>query len=388
MSSLFKYQERLISLARGFAPLLLILLFSPHALAGIRPSFWLEICSWRATHIVVATEGQKIDGVFRVLESWKGDLPVGETVRIPELAAFNSKEERTIRFWPGENDHLSKPLEVTGDRVVLFLRDANQVAAETEKGEDEEESRAVKSPSVTSRWKSANSMGDEIKVSMVWIEQGEVYGFVQRMNPGPSSLYRLNWTEAKMERQVIEILETRDAFDDSLAIADPSKRAEALQTFVSDSKFLVRDNALKEITKCGEAALPVLRRMMNDETLNDIHDQAIDAFAQAGGRQVAPELTALLEKELSFWQQTGPTLQKGWWNGNGFASIDAVEPLRNRYGKIYRALVALNALRYREGEKLVTEVRDFWRSLPQLDDKSGLDQISDECDSILKELYQ
>jgi hypothetical protein len=102
MSSLFKYQERLMSLARGCAPLLLLLLFASHAAAGSRASFGVEICSWRATHIVVATEGKKIDGVFRVLESWKGDLSVGETIRIPELAAFNSKKERTIDFRPEE----------------------------------------------------------------------------------------------------------------------------------------------------------------------------------------------------------------------------------------------------------------------------------------------
>jgi len=387
MSSLFKYQERLMGLARGFASLLLLFLFAPHAAAGIRPSFVLEICSWRATHIVVATEGEKIDGVFRVLEAWKGDLAVGEIIRIPELAAFNSKKERTIDFWQGENGRLSGPLEVTGERVVLFLRDGNQVTPDTEKVGGEE-SRIVRLSSVPSRWMSANSMSEEIKVSMVWIEQGDVYGFVQLMNPGPSSLHRLDWTEARMEREVKEILETREAFDNSLAIAEPSQRAEALQSFVSDSKFLVRDNALKELINCGAAALPVLRQIMNDETLDDIHGQAIDAFAQAGGLTVAPELTALLEKELSFWRQTAPILEKGWWNGVGFPSIDDVGPLRNRYGKIYSALVALKELRYRESEMLVTEVRDFWRSLPQLDDKSGLNQISQECDSILKELNQ
>jgi len=34
-------------------------------------------------------------------------------------------------------------------------------------------------------------------------------------------------------------------------------------------------------------------------------------------------------------------------------------------------------------KEVVTEFRDFWRSLPQLDDKSGLNQMSEECDKIL-----
>jgi hypothetical protein len=56
---------------------IIFLLAYPAAGAGIRPSFNLQNCSWHATHVVVATEGEKIDGVLKVLESWKGDLAPG-----------------------------------------------------------------------------------------------------------------------------------------------------------------------------------------------------------------------------------------------------------------------------------------------------------------------
>jgi hypothetical protein len=31
-------------------------------------------------------------------------------------------------------------------------------------------------------------------------------------------------------------------------------------------------------------------------------------------------------------------------------------------------------------------LRDFWRSLPQLNDPSGLDQMTDECDKLITQL--
>src|SRR6266508_1230362 len=77
---------------------LLFLLCGNHSpvSAGIRPSFGIEVCSWNATHIVVATEGKTIDGVFRVLESWRGDLNPGDTIKIPELASFKPRSSRAV----------------------------------------------------------------------------------------------------------------------------------------------------------------------------------------------------------------------------------------------------------------------------------------------------
>ena len=76
--------------------LLLLLVLSPSASAGIRPSFYAEECSWRATDIVVVSEGKKIDGIFEVLETWKGDLQPGETITIPEMAEFKAKDARLM----------------------------------------------------------------------------------------------------------------------------------------------------------------------------------------------------------------------------------------------------------------------------------------------------
>ena len=53
---------------------LLILTGNSLTYATIRPSFDLDYSLWKATHIVLATERNVIDGHLKVIESWKGDL--------------------------------------------------------------------------------------------------------------------------------------------------------------------------------------------------------------------------------------------------------------------------------------------------------------------------
>lgn len=47
----------------------------------------------------MVTEGEKIDGIFEVLETWKGELKPGETITIPEMAEFESRDARGIDKW-------------------------------------------------------------------------------------------------------------------------------------------------------------------------------------------------------------------------------------------------------------------------------------------------
>lgn len=67
---------------RVLVPFFILIAYVPNAAAGIRPSFGQESCSWYATHIVVVSEGDKIDGNVEVLESWKGDLKKGDRMSI------------------------------------------------------------------------------------------------------------------------------------------------------------------------------------------------------------------------------------------------------------------------------------------------------------------
>ena len=352
-----------------------LLIASISVSAGIRPSFFLEGSAWRATDIIIVTEDQQIDGVFKILETLKGDLHSGETITISEMEEFKNKEARLVDSgWFGGKEKGTSPEYVTCERMILFLRDATKIP----KDENENEWEAA---SNTSRWQSANPFGSEVKYGTVWIEKGKAYWFIQMMNPGPSLLYSVRMTEAELRSQVSHVLSTQASLNAALTIPDLKTRAEGLEPFAHDSLYLVRQQAFAGLKECGEAALPVLRRMLNNELLSDYREDVIETFAAAGGRSAGPELTAWLERELEFWKKTGPTLQAGWWNGNGFESINAVEPLRTRFIVLKRAIESLGAIRYVEAELVVREVGDLWRSLPQL----SADQVSSACDEVLRE---
>src|ERR1700683_4478323 len=92
---------------RRFRGLLFVMLFSAcptnaYALKG--PSFSLDGCAWEASHIIVVTAGDKIDGAVEVLESWKGDLKKGDRLSIPELAEFAPQKMRGVsaRWFDGD----------------------------------------------------------------------------------------------------------------------------------------------------------------------------------------------------------------------------------------------------------------------------------------------
>lgn len=358
-----------------FSVLLLFLSHSPVS-AGIRPSFDLETCAWNATDIVVATEGKKIDGVFQVLETWQGDLNPGDTLKLPGLVSFQSESSRAVSD-PWYQKEKSPHLVVTGDRMVLFLRrDSHAPTRQVEDG--------TALPASSIKWKSA-SFYDEMNVSVVWIERGQTFAFVQVINPGPSLLIRLHSSEDELKNQLLAVRATQTLFLQAAAITDPAKRAEALVPFVHHSLYQAREASYEELKKVGPAALPVLRGLLADDSLVDIHSSLIEVLAEAGKNDAGADLFGLLTKDLEFWKKTGPILKGGWWNAKGFDSLEEVEPLRNLYSKDYEALRALRRRPYRESAALLTEFRDFWRSLPQLEEV-GLDQISKACDEALAEI--
>jgi hypothetical protein len=356
---------------------LFLLAVSSTALAGMRPSFDPEGCSWRATDIVVVTEGSQIDGNFKVIETWKGDLKPGETISVPELAQFNKKDARLIysAAWY-DKDYDGKPRYVSGERMILFLRDARKPQDDPEV----DDRQTVASETSTSRWKPTNPMGTEMKYSTVWIENGKVYCFIQVMNPGDSVLVSLG-PETELKTEVDCVVSTQIGLNTALAVTDVAARAESLEPFAKDSISSASDRAFAGLTECGEAALPVLRRMLRDESLGELHESVIEAFAKAGGKAVGPELTAWLEKEVAFWKRIGPTLQMGWWNGDGFdQGVEAAEPLRRRYGLLLHGVYAVGAIRYSPAEPVLIELNNLSRSVPQLD----FEQIADACDEVLR----
>jgi surface antigen-like variable number repeat protein/PBS lyase HEAT-like repeat-containing protein len=362
-----------MKLVHALTSLACLLIVCSSAFGGIRPSFHLQTSSWRATDIVVVTEEKQIDGVVKVLETWKGDLKPGHVITLSELAEFNAKNSRMVRVWA--QDESSE--YISGTTMVLFLRDATKIPDEP----DDEVPRVTDSKgSTTERWKAANSAGDEIKYSTVWIDKGKTYCFVQVINPGPSVLVNCG-REAELKPEVSRVIGIQNGLQAALAIVDPATRAQSLEPFAQEELFHARKRAMKGLIDCGEAALPVLGRMLNNESLAKFHDEVIEAFAKAGRRSAGPELTAWLKRELAFWKQTAPSLQVGWWNGAGFEGLEEVEPLRNRWMALYKAVYALGAIRYVEATPILIELSEFWRTLPQM----GQDQINTACDRVLRQ---
>ena len=224
------------------ATLLFLLAVSTAASAAIQPSFSSEGCSWRATDIVVVSEGSEIDGNFKVLETWKGDLKPGQTISVPELAQFKGKDARSVYADPWvEKEGDSRPRYVSGQRMILFLRDAN-------KPQDDHDSeydpwRTRESDVSTSRWKPTNPMGTEMKYSTAWVENGKVYCFVQIENPGDPVIISAG-TETELKTEVDCVISTQIGLNTALAISDVAARAESLEPFAKDSIDYASDGAL------------------------------------------------------------------------------------------------------------------------------------------------
>jgi hypothetical protein len=202
------------------------LLFASRAPAGIRPSFNLEACGWDASHIVVATEGEAIDGKVAVLESWKGDLLPGEIISVPELASFKARSAREIN--PGlpllKSDSAPKKY-ITGSRMILFLK---------------------KKATGKVEWEPASSWGG-MNVSVLWIEGDRAYAFIQMINPGPSLLTEFGKSEQEVRDRTFDVMRLHESLDAAVANSDPSSRAEALQPFTESALFFVSHRAFTEL---------------------------------------------------------------------------------------------------------------------------------------------
>jgi hypothetical protein len=144
------------------------------------PSFVLRYLACQATHIVKADEGQEIDGVVRVIESWKGDLEKGVTITIPELLAFNNTESRTIdTTWLRNKDEF--PRILSGLQMILFLKELPQRSIEADEIHSNNEGVKV-------QWAPASLA---MQVSSAWIEDEQTFAYVQVRDSGPSILVPL-----------------------------------------------------------------------------------------------------------------------------------------------------------------------------------------------------
>jgi hypothetical protein len=330
---------RLLSILTG------MVIWTSRVLGEIQPSFHLDPCAWNATAIVVVTEGEAIDGKVDVLESWKGNLRRGEQITLAELAGFAPEASRSIAKGWHRNDE-TVPAFVTCSRMILFLGGAK-----------------------------------DMKVSMAWVEDDDVFVFSQQMNPGPSELRSSGMSELQVKQVVDDIVVAQRRLTEAIQSDDATRLESIAPSLLRVESAYVRRFILEALGAAGESAVPALRQVLHDESFLDHHADAIAAIGKAGGSDAAPEITRLLEQELTFWQRVGPRSSQGWWNGEG-VEADELNRLRSHYGRTYAALTALKGMHFVGSREVVTRLRTLWRSHQALRDV-GNDQIGEECDELL-----
>jgi hypothetical protein len=328
--------------------------------AGIMPSFRLENCALYATDIVVGTADAG-GARFNVQETWRGNLAKGAIVDFPGLPLLTAGDLFT------DDPRAIGPIFNGGTiRVVLFLK---SVATQGDT-----------SPSLVT-WIGANRYGqDDPKVSAVWIDHDKAYSFVQVINPGPSVLISLGETEALLEAESSVILAERDDLEKAERIADPLLRAKAIEPMVLSAYWNLRDQALVELGKCGKPALPILEGMLRD--IRYEHCDFTRPIAAAAGSDAGAEMTEIIREELLFWRRLGPKLPRNW-------RFDTSSPLTESYGDrfmfLWSSVRILHELKYRPAADVLAQVRDFWASLPQLNDEDDPRGLIQECDTALHE---
>lgn len=331
------------------------------ARADMEPSFELSGVAWRAEAVVVASEGAVIDGALTVVSSLRGPLAAGARIRLPSLALFAPDARRARCDGPFG---ASCEGRVSGQRMLVFLR---------------RDARGA--------WVGADRHGTE-RVSVAWLEGGNVYALQQHMNPGPAAI-SLVGTEAAVTQQIAAATARRAEHARALAVADPARRAFELVALLrgtnEQADWAVNERVYDDLARIGPPAVPALRSAVGDPRLLGGRDQLVTVLGRAGGAAVASDMVAIVTAETAFWRARAPQLPVGWWNFAGPPQAD-VMLLRDRYSVLLMALRALVAAPSPSARASVTALRDFWRSLPQLEDRSGLNQMSETCDEVLAAL--
>lgn len=352
--------------------LALLLALGYPAGAAIRPSFVLDYSSFHATDIVLVrtvTDGDS----FEVVESWKGTCGVGERIVIPELRPTANALPITAypQGWPNINGWETIPRQPLGSRMILFLRNSAS------------QPNPPHSPQANARggWLPSDLM-NSMKASVVWIDGVQMYGFRQNINPGPSTLDTLPYSLEQVRNRVSEVVGIQRDMATALAVPNGHQSAEALKPYVRSEIFPVQQFALEHLSSAGASAVPTIRGMLSDAAFSGHASELVEALVKAGGTRIGRDLDSLLDQELAFWKSTAPSLRQGWWNVD--ASIHA--PLREHYGKTLNLVQGIAQIHYSPAMPRVIELRNFWRSQPQLNDPSGTNQMVEECDKSIKQV--
>jgi hypothetical protein len=334
--------------------------------AGIRPSFSMDRCSWNATHIVLVQTIPK-DGVFTVVESWKGDLKPGDSLEVPELkpnkdAVPISSYPKPLGFGSQDTQGISEqiPRQPVGSRMILFLK--------------KKEEGGAPSPSAGNttgtHWEPANTWGG-MTVSALWIDGGKGFCFRQWMNPGPTALsecWQFPVTSsdvAVFTERIQRVLQVQKHLAETMAMKNnPEVRADRLGRIALGDVWEAQREALDALGMSGTVALPEILQVMDEPPVPYDGKVTIRAFVKAAGKDSGKLLHARLQQDLIYWKAVGPTLTPNWFD-------QLAEPGASLFVKFDETELLIRELdqeHYAPAAQTAAELRDFWVSQPLLYD--------------------
>jgi hypothetical protein len=334
--------------------------------ASIRASFSLDRCSWNATHIVLVQTTLK-DGVFSIVESWKGDLKPGDSLEVPELkpnkdAVPISSYPKPQGFGSQDTQRISEqiPRQPGGSRMILFLK--------------KKEDSGAASPSVGNttgtQWEPASTWGG-MRVSALWIDGGKGFCFQQWRNPGPSALsecWQFPATSsdvALFTARIQRVLQVQKDLAETLAMKNnPEVRADRLGHIALGDVWEAQREAIDALGKAGTVALPEILQIMDQPPVPYDGTVLIRAFVEATGKDSGKILHARLQQDLIYWKAVGPKLTPNWLD-------QLVEPGASLFVKFNETELLIRELdqeHYAPAAQTAAELRDFWVSQPLLYD--------------------
>jgi hypothetical protein len=250
--------------------------------AGVLPSFDAHGNVWMATHIVV-TEGGK------VVESWKGDLNVGDT--LPEGAAkFTRIAVPDVESgWELPGQKLAK---VTGKRMILFL------AYRAPEGEDPK-----KPVWMGATWSTYLFNQVYSTISVAWVEGDDVYTAVDGgLVSGSRYALIKKGTVAGLKQRADLGLALKAEVAAATAEKDLGRRADrlvAIAPFAEKYHSYALSDCLEAISSCGKAGVPHLIRWAYDQNAQ-YRSEAFGALCSLGDEGF-DGVAMLLTDEAGFW---------------------------------------------------------------------------------------
>jgi hypothetical protein len=310
---------------------------------------------------------------FQVVESIKGDTPIGTVLVLDELAPRDDTPRRPLRTLAYQSDPFNVPATALtvppigkDDRMMVFLR---------RPGAMPEYNPRPDLPVTAFGWQPAAWYGGFL-TSAIWLQDGVAYGFVQIMNPGPSHLADLIWTEGKIRDEIHAVLELGNALDRALANPDAATRCRELTDLVRSDRTFAQSSSLRHLEGGGTVAAAALLDLLADPTILGLHAAILEALVKTNPRDL--DLGAMLQEETRYWAQACRTLQSGWWLQNN-------EMPKSHYTRTYALLRGIRELHLTKNLPQVREFAETWKKCPPMDktDTPKPDQVSEECDLLL-----